>query len=292
MSMDIIKTKVGEIAITAINDFTEMPMVRGEGGFFPNISDEELKRYTELYPQYFDENTIRAWTYYVYIIQDTDKTVLIDTGVGNPEVTGVHGSSQWKGRLLDRMKEAGISPEEIDLVFNTHIHADHIGWNAIMENGTVKKTFPNAEYIASQDDYNAFISGVTAGAIPEETFTVNISLLVESGAMKLVKSSDFKLSDHTFAFHTPGHIPGLMYAAVTDGDEVCILASDNFASPIQVTNPDCEFLYDVDMAAAKARKKEILQKHTGSRVLLGACHFGLGKVEIRGTERVWTPLKY
>jgi glyoxylase-like metal-dependent hydrolase (beta-lactamase superfamily II) len=233
---------------------------------------------------------IQQWTYFCYVIKDDDKSILIDTGVGNPQSTGIEASPQWQGRLLDRLKAVGIRPEDIDIVFHTHIHADHIGWNVIQEDGKRHKTFINAKYMAPRDDYEAYISSITADAIPEETFKNCVSELVDSGDMELVPSQDFKLTNNVNVCHSPGHVPGLMYVTVEGDGEVCMLVSDNFASPIQITDPDCKFLYDVDPDTAAASKKKILSQYEDKNKLLGACHFGLGKINTVNGVRVWEQL--
>jgi glyoxylase-like metal-dependent hydrolase (beta-lactamase superfamily II) len=55
-------------------------------------------------------------------------------------------------RYLDRLVEAGVRPEQIDMVVCTHLHADHVGWNTRLDNGRWVPTFPNARYLFSELD--------------------------------------------------------------------------------------------------------------------------------------------
>ena len=49
---------------------------------------------------------------------------------------------------------AGVAPEEVTIVINTHLHFDHAGGNtAIDESGSVRAQFPNARYFVSQAEY-------------------------------------------------------------------------------------------------------------------------------------------
>ncbi|MDQ7808920.1 MBL fold metallo-hydrolase [Amycolatopsis sp. A133] len=47
----------------------------------------------------------------------------------------------------DRLREAGVRPEDVDLVVHTHLHPDHIGWNTRLVDGTWVPTFPRATHL-------------------------------------------------------------------------------------------------------------------------------------------------
>ena len=57
-------------------------------------------------------------------------------------------------QYLDRLREAGVQPEEVDFVMCTHLHVDHVGWNTRLENGKWVPTFPNARYVMSRTDHD------------------------------------------------------------------------------------------------------------------------------------------
>jgi glyoxylase-like metal-dependent hydrolase (beta-lactamase superfamily II) len=48
---------------------------------------------------------------------------------------------------LANLAAVGVRPEEVDFVFNTHLHVDHVGWNTMLRDGRWKPTFPNARYV-------------------------------------------------------------------------------------------------------------------------------------------------
>ena len=60
-------------------------------------------------------------------------------------------------RYLERLKEAGVEPDEIDMVMCTHLHVDHVGWNTRLENGKWVPTFRNAKYVFSRADYDHYL---------------------------------------------------------------------------------------------------------------------------------------
>ena len=54
--------------------------------------------------------------------------------------------------ISQRLRAAGVAPEDVDLVLCTHLHADHVGWNTMLRDGRWVPTFPNAKYLFSRAD--------------------------------------------------------------------------------------------------------------------------------------------
>ncbi len=63
------------------------------------------------------------------LLSSQGKTILIETGVGDKERPRAQSTPLEQGNLLDELREAGVAPEDVDVVINTHLHADHCGWN-------------------------------------------------------------------------------------------------------------------------------------------------------------------
>ena len=83
------------------------------------------------------------------IVRTGKHTVLIETGIGNKQSAKMREIHQNQELLPASMAAAGIRPEEIDVVVNTHLHFDHCGWNTtLLPDGSVTPTFPNARYFA------------------------------------------------------------------------------------------------------------------------------------------------
>ena len=282
------KQTIGHIPIYAINDFSESQELFGENGFFSNVPKHYIDQLNYDCPDYLNGNCINEWTYYCYLIEDEGRYILIDTGVGNAHVTNVPTPNNWHGTLLHCLKTLGVSPDQIDTVFMTHIHADHIGWNVINRQGTIQKTFPNAQYICPKADYYAYHDGITAAAIPQECFDLCIESLVRQGCLQLIDAVPFSLTSHITAYPAPGHTPGTMVVNIVDGDKCCILTGDAFVSPLQILTPECVFIYDIDPVMSTRQKRSLLSlnsKHIP--FLLGGCHFGLGYVEQQSDTVVW-----
>jgi glyoxylase-like metal-dependent hydrolase (beta-lactamase superfamily II) len=107
-------------------------------------------------------------------------------------------------KLLDNLSAAGIAPEDIDIVINSHLHFDHCGWNTVRDkNGKIAPTFPRAKYYAPEGEWQYArhpSERDSISFIPE-----NYDPLVESGQMTLLKGGEEILpgiSVETFRGHT------------------------------------------------------------------------------------------
>lgn len=58
--------------------------------------------------------------------------------------------------FLEALEAAGVSPASVDIVVNTHVHTDHVGWNTRRENDRWVPTFPNARYLVPEADYRYY----------------------------------------------------------------------------------------------------------------------------------------
>src|SRR5437764_12263733 len=75
------------------------------------------------------------------VVRTGKQTVLIETGIGNKLNEKMQRIYQPRARLLENLAAAGIAPEKIDIVINSHLHFDHCGWNTVMKNGAAAATF-------------------------------------------------------------------------------------------------------------------------------------------------------
>ena len=95
--------------------------------------------------------------YGCYLLRSQGRTILVDTGAGsaatNPGMIAFFGLED--GRLMSELQSAGVRPEDIDMVFFTHLHPDHVGWN-LSESGA-RVTFPRARYVINQADWDTFV---------------------------------------------------------------------------------------------------------------------------------------
>ena len=116
-----------------------------------------------------------------------------------------HWHNRNDGRFLDRLTNAGVTPEQIDYVLCTHLHIDHCGWNTRLVDGRWVPTFPNACYIMARREFEA--AQAASGDTEERTYEDNVLPIVEAGRAVLVEM-DHALDDEVWLEPTPGHTAG------------------------------------------------------------------------------------
>src|SRR6516165_5059788 len=138
------------------------------------------------------------------LVRTGKQTILIETGMGNKLSDRMRKFYGQPAKLLDNLSTAGIAPEDIDIVINSHLHFDHCGWNTVRDkNGKVVPTFPRAKYYAPDGEWQYARKPSERDAIsyiPE-----NYDPLVASGQMKLLKGGEEivpGISVETFRGHT------------------------------------------------------------------------------------------
>src|SRR5439155_15080668 len=116
---------VGEVevlSLVAVRDWT----IRE---YFPAVGPEIWGAYRELYPDALRDGNSIYTSATAYAIRAADSVILIDTGLG----PGPHERiGNQTGQLLAELASRGIAPEDVDLVLFTHLHRDHVGWNAVL----------------------------------------------------------------------------------------------------------------------------------------------------------------
>jgi len=99
-----------------------------------------------------DENNMCTWAMRCLLIEDGDRLILIDNGIGDKQEAKFFSHLYLHGNdtLLGSIKQAGFAPDEITDVFMTHLHFDHCGGGVKYEGEKLSLTFKNARYWSNQ----------------------------------------------------------------------------------------------------------------------------------------------
>jgi glyoxylase-like metal-dependent hydrolase (beta-lactamase superfamily II) len=145
------------------------------------------------------------------LIRTGKQTVLVETGMGNKLSERMIKFYGQPAQLLANLAEGGVSPEDVDIVINTHLHFDHCGWNTMRDgNGKIVPTFPRAKYYAPEGEWQYARHPSERDAI--SFIAENYDPLVQSGQMTLLKGGEQILpgiSVKTFPGHT-AHMQGVI----------------------------------------------------------------------------------
>lgn len=261
---------VGAVEVVALSD-VEGPFFRLDQ-LFPGVPREEWKPYSARYPWAFtDERTIRG-RIGGYLVKTRDRNILVDTGIGSM-------AFGMPGRLLEELENNGFQPEDIDVVFLTHMHGDHLGWS-VTEEG--EPTFPRARYVtqaAERED-----SGPRVGQA--------LAPLESLGVVDLLYGEE-PISEEVISLPTPGHSPGHASVLVSSGEQDVIITGDVIVHPAQVTEPLWNIHFDEDKEQAPFTREMLLDWVEADGIIIAAGHVpgtGFGRLIREEGRRYWQAL--
>jgi glyoxylase-like metal-dependent hydrolase (beta-lactamase superfamily II) len=158
------------------------------------------------------------------LIRTGTKNVLVETGMGDKLSERMVKFYGQPAELLTNLSAAGIAPEDIDVVINTHLHFDHCGWNTIRgKDGKIVPTFPRAKYYAPEGEWQYARRPSERDAI--SYIPDNYDPLLQSGQMTLLKGGEEiapGISVKTF----PGHTAHMQAVIVQSGGRTASYISD------------------------------------------------------------------
>lgn len=232
--------QLGDMQIHLLNDCITMVDGGGPFGLVPR----------KLWQRYFEpdaENLIPMNQNCLYV-HAGGKNIIVDTGLG----TKLHDKVRrmWKLQQENGVQRGlaslGIQPEDIDLVIDTHLHADHAGGNTRWlegESGPVTAAFPNAEYVVQQREYEDAMRPNERTAATYLSF--NYQPLVESGQMRLL-NGETELLTGIRAVPTPGHTPGHMSIFFESAGQHAIFLCDLASYAVHFERLGWMTAYDVE----------------------------------------------
>ena len=163
------------------------------------------------------------------------------------------------GRGLTRLREAGVSPEDIDIVLCSHLHVDHVGWNTRLENGRWVPTFPNARYLISRREWEHWqAAGAKALERTGDYITDSVLPVFAAGQAELVGDAH-AVAPNVSVEPAPGHTPGQMMVRLGEGSGQAILCADLMHHPLQVRYPEWSTRFCTDPAAGADDASQLFQ---------------------------------
>ena len=276
--------KVGDAEIIALSDMNcAFPTAMEE--LWPNVPVEDWLQYKERYPDTFEGDSMRL-EIGCYLVRSRGQTILIDTGYGPGPIDYIGG---LRGELMTDLARQEVEPTEVDTVFLSHLHLDHVGWNTTDQGGKFVPTFPNARYIAHQADLDHFRRPEVRDASRYPYLDQCVEPLVELGIFDTF-SQDSDLTSEVRAIHTPGHTPGHMSVMVASSGQRALIQGDVLIHPAQVTETGWSPLFDGDFELATDTRRKMLDQVEADGTTVISCHFpapGFGKVVRSEGKRYW-----
>jgi len=277
------RVMLGDFEVTALSDGTvALPVDKLLTGTTPAKTQKTLARSFLKAPL---DTSVNG-----YLVNTGSKLVLIDTGAA-----GLFGPTL--GNLLANLKAAGYQPEQVDEIYITHMHADHVGGLMAAD----KLAFPNATVRADKHDADFWLSQANLDKAPADAkgffqgAMASLNPYVAAGKFKAFEG-DTDLVPGIKAVATPGHTPGhSIYKVESKGQTLVLWGDLMHVAAVQFPEPGVTIQFDTDSKNAAIQRKRAYAEAAKQGYLVGSAHIsfpGLGHLRVQGKGYEWVPVNY
>ncbi|MCV7203347.1 MBL fold metallo-hydrolase [Mycolicibacterium peregrinum] len=268
---------LGDVTVTRVTEYYGSVRLSPQE-FFPESTDDMWRRNEDwLAPDFYDPghddcvSAIQTW-----VLRSEGRTILVDTGVGNhkerPHAPVWH---RLDTDFLGNLARAGVAPEDVDVVINTHLHIDHVGWNTYLDDGNWIPTFPNATYLMPRADFDFFNPANRNGPVVgrDNVFLDSVAPVHKAGQATLWENG-FRIDGNLTLEPAPGHTPGSAVVRLQSGGDRAVFVGDMMHTALQIAEPDVNSCYCEDREQARASRRRVLGHAADTNTLVIPAHFG------------------
>ena len=277
------RVRIGNVEIIALVDLPGGP--RDPSMMFPDVPASAWEPYRDKLTPEGQVLTQMG----VFALRSSGSTVLVDTGLGSGPFEQMGGA---RGQLMANLNRAGVQADDVDAVFLTHLHGDHVGWNVTWESAEKPvATFPRAKYYVSQADWDYFNGPDVLPDSPH--IPANVAPLQTLNALELVEDGH-AVTAEIATLSTPGHTPGHMSALVSSNGELGLISGDLFHTGIQTQETGWNVGFDIDKPLAAKTRESVMARMEAEGFTVAAGHMpigsNIGKVVRLEGRRSWQVL--
>ncbi|MCU6434273.1 MBL fold metallo-hydrolase [Undibacterium sp. Jales W-56] len=277
------RVMLGDFEVTALSDGTvQLPVDKLLTNTTPENIAKGLNKFHQKSPL---ETSVNG-----YLINTGTKLVLIDTGAA-----GLFGPTL--GKLAGNLKASGYQPEQVDEIYITHMHPDHVGG---LVDGD-KLAFPNAIVRADKKDADFWLSQANLDKAPADSkgffqgAMASLNPYVKADKFKAFEGNT-ELVPGIKAIASHGHTAGhSIYLVESKGQKLMLWGDLMHVAAVQFDHPEITIQFDTDSKSAAAERKKAYADAAKQGYLVGAAHLsfpGLGYLRSEGKAYAWTPLNY
>ena len=215
-----------------------------------------------------DENNLCKWALRCLLVEEGDKKILIDCGMGDKQEPNFfsHYEPSYTPTLHESLLKIGLTPNDITDMFLTHLHFDHCGGAIKKEGDKLIPTFPNATYWCNEKHWQW---AVEPNAREKASFLKeNILPIKESGLLKFVDVKEgielFNNFKIRFAY---GHTEAMMIPEIKIGEQTICYMADLLPSSAHIPLPYV-MGYDMRPLQTLIEKEKFLQEAVEKDFLL------------------------
>ncbi len=209
------RTTLGDFELTIVSDGTYF---LDGGAFFGVVPKPMWSRKVQA-----DEQNRVVVGLNSLLVRTGRQNVLIETGIGNKMPERLIKVFGQPAKLLDNLSAAGVAPEDIDVVINTHLHFDHCGWNTVRKGDQMVATFPKAKYYVQEAEWQHGRRQHERDAI--SYMSDNYDPLIRNGQMQLIYGEQEVVPGVSVKIF-PGHTANMQAVMVRSGEKTACYISD------------------------------------------------------------------
>jgi glyoxylase-like metal-dependent hydrolase (beta-lactamase superfamily II) len=255
--------RIGDVTVTKI---VEQEVSGGSRSLLPDTTPEWLEQYLTQ-----GDGCLRL-SVHSFVVETPTNRIIVDTCLGNDKQNRlVPYWNNRQGAFLADLADAGFPAGSIDTVVNTHLHADHVGWNTSLRNGEWAPTFPQARYLFSRAEYQYWRVN-TAHADTRHALADSVTPIVDAGLADLVETGH-RICEEVSLIPTLGHTPGHVSVHIVSQGEEALITGDFMHHPCQIAHPDFDLTSDSDPTRGIRTRREMFERLAGRPVLLLISHF-------------------
>lgn len=214
-----------------------------------------------------DENNMCTWAMRCLLIEDGNRLILIDTGIGDKQSEKFfsHYYLHGKDTLESSLKKNGFSSSDITDVILTHLHFDHCGGAIVREGDKLVPAFKNATYWSNHRHWKW---ATEPNAREKASFLKeNILPVQESGQLKFIEDSGNEFPDGIQIRLVFGHTEAMMLPEFKYKGHSILYAADLFPSAGHIPLPYV-MAYDMFPLTTLNEKKSYLEECASNRTIL------------------------
>lgn len=238
---------------------------------FADITYSDLEPYRDwLVPQFCADDLKLKLSIHTFVVRTPHHTILVDTCIGNDRQRDVPLWTRMQTDYLNRLRAAGVDPEAVDIVFCTHMHVDHVGWNTHLKDGTWLPTFPNARYLFQHQEWEHWkkTQDTNQAAVMDDS----VLPIIDAGLAEMVDAHHV-IEEGIYLEPTPGHTPGHCSVHLTSEGADAVITGDMIHHPWQIAEPYRTSRACVDPALAIQTRTAFVQQYADTSTLILGTHF-------------------
>jgi glyoxylase-like metal-dependent hydrolase (beta-lactamase superfamily II) len=278
------RLKVGDLEVTALFD--------GTGVFDPHWLNGTKATMDGVQKRLHDDPHVLDVADTGFLVNTGKQLILVDVGAG----------TWWGGpafgRLVGSLRSAGYRPEDVNIVLVTHFHSDHVGGLTTSDG---KRVFPQADVYVAKADSDFWLSPDIAAKAPKDAqpFFQSAQAIaapyINAGKWHTFSGSE-KIIDGMERVPLPGHTPGHTgYEFSSKGQKVLFWGDIIHALRVQLQRPEVTSIFDIDQAAARATRHQMLTRLAREDVLIAGPHMNfpaMGRLHKEGNGYSWAPVVF